>query len=242
VRILLVTDYPPPRDALTDDALQLLRMLRAEGHRVEVVSPNPSAADQHLDLHSRRGQLALARLARQADRAMVRVAVGRAHPPTAILRALRTAGEVEVHLYRDETSPGNDPWLAVRASGKVRVIQHEMPQRSPSAQSATREEHGVRVPLGDAWPTSGRAAVMVEVRDRAAAQRAVGLERSAEPRSAPIRRVAPLALPTAVSARPGASFGKRVVRRLTAWQIDPIVAQLNRMRDALVEAFEQDDP
>ena len=59
MRILLVTDYPPPRDALTDDALEMVRTLRAQGHHLEVVSPNPSAAEHHLDLRSRRGQLAL---------------------------------------------------------------------------------------------------------------------------------------------------------------------------------------
>ena len=212
----------------------------AQGHHVEVVSPNPSAAERHLDLRSRRGQLALARLARQADRG----GAGRRGTNPAAHRDRRTrcraAGEIEVHLYRDDTSPTNDPWLAVQTTGKVRVLRHEIPERELGAPPAIRASGSV--PQGDAWPTSGRAAVMAEVRDRAAAQRAAGLERSAEPRSAPIRRVAPLALPTAVSSRPGASFGKRVVRRLTAWQIDPIVAQLNRMRDALVEAFEQDDP
>ena len=237
MRILLVTDYPPPRDALVDDAVEMVRTLRAEGHDLEVVSPSPSAAGHHLDLRSRRGQLALARLARRADRAVVRVAAGRAQPPTGILRALRAAGEVEVHLYRDGTSSATDPWSAVRPSAKIRVLQHELPELE---HRATPDACGARVSQGDAWPTSGRAAVMAEVRDRAAAQRAAGLERSAEPRSAAIRRVAPLALPTAVSTRPGASFGKRVVRRLTAWQIDPIVAQLNRMRDALIEAFETD--
>jgi hypothetical protein len=222
----------------------MVRGWRADGHQVEIVSPNPSAAGQHLDLRSRRGRLALARVARHADRAVVRIVVGGsslggAPPPPSILRALRTVDEVEVHLYRDAASPASDPWLSVRPSAKCVLLAHQIPER---AHRDIRETRSERVPRDETWPTSGRAAVMIEVRDRAAAQRAAGVERSAEPRSAPIRRVAPLALPTAVSNRPGASFGKRVVRRLTAWQIDPIVAQLNRMRDALVEAFEQDDP
>jgi hypothetical protein len=34
---------------------------------------------------------------------------------------------------------------------------------------------------------------------------------------------------------------KRIVRRLTAWQIDPIVGQVNRLREAVVVALEQAD-
>jgi hypothetical protein len=37
-----------------------------------------------------------------------------------------------------------------------------------------------------------------------------------------------------VSARPGASALKRVVRRLTAWQLDPVVAQVNGLQRAIV--------
>jgi hypothetical protein len=37
-----------------------------------------------------------------------------------------------------------------------------------------------------------------------------------------------------VSARPGASALKRVVHRLTAWQLDPVVAQVNALHRAIV--------
>jgi hypothetical protein len=37
-----------------------------------------------------------------------------------------------------------------------------------------------------------------------------------------------------VSARPGASALKRVVHRLTAWQLDPIVAHVNALQRAVV--------
>jgi len=52
--------------------------------------------------------------------------------------------------------------------------------------------------------------------------------------SAPVRRLAPLVPPPPVSARPGASALKRVVHRLTAWQLDPIVAHVNALQRAVV--------
>jgi hypothetical protein len=45
-------------------------------------------------------------------------------------------------------------------------------------------------------------------------------------------------LPLPVSGRPGASSIKRLVRRLTAWEVDPVVEQVNRLRDALIESAE----
>jgi hypothetical protein len=52
--------------------------------------------------------------------------------------------------------------------------------------------------------------------------------------SAPVRRLAPLVPPPPVSARPGASALKRVVHRLTAWELDPIVAHVNALQRAVV--------
>jgi hypothetical protein len=64
-----------------------------------------------------------------------------------------------------------------------------------------------------------RDSVMDIVRRRAAARRGAGIRSDAPlpdardaDRSAPVRRVPPLALPPAVSARPGATFAKRLVR------------------------------
>ena len=83
---------------------------------------------------------------------------------------------------------------------------------------------------------------MRAIRARAARRRgAAGGDPAAERRTAPLRQLAPLALPAPVSLRPGASVMKRVVQRLTAWQIDPIVGQVNRLREALVESLEQVD-
>lgn len=57
--------------------------------------------------------------------------------------------------------------------------------------------------------------------------------------SAPVRRVHPLQLPPAEALSVGAGVVKRVVRRVTGWQMDPVVHQVNALRDATVEALER---
>jgi glycosyltransferase involved in cell wall biosynthesis len=71
MRILVVSPYAPIRDGIASYALQQVQSLRAEGHEVEVLSPQPSAAHHHLDLRSPRGPLALARRVRGYDRVVV---------------------------------------------------------------------------------------------------------------------------------------------------------------------------
>jgi glycosyltransferase involved in cell wall biosynthesis len=71
MRILVVSPYAPIRDGIASYALQQVKALRAEGHDVEVLSPQPSAAHHHLDLASPRGPLALARRVRGYDRVVV---------------------------------------------------------------------------------------------------------------------------------------------------------------------------
>jgi glycosyltransferase involved in cell wall biosynthesis len=106
---------------------------------------------------------------------------------------------------------------------------------------------GASVAGSPSWLGDGpadQAAVMAEVRARAAGIRGSGPQRAgATPsgsRSAPVRRLAPLELPPAVSVRPGVTVVKRAVRKLTAWMIDPIVGQTNQMRRAVIEALEDD--
>jgi hypothetical protein len=48
-------------------------------------------------------------------------------------------------------------------------------------------------------------------------------------------------LPEPTSARPAAALAKRLVRRLTQWEIDPIVRQLNRLHEVVVDALEEAD-
>jgi hypothetical protein len=88
------------------------------------------------------------------------------------------------------------------------------------------------------WP-SDRDAAMAEIRARAA-HRPMGEPGRAATRdlSAAMRRVPPFVLPDPGSARRGASTVKRVVRRLTGWQVDPLVARMNQLRATLIDEFE----
>jgi glycosyltransferase involved in cell wall biosynthesis len=56
--------------------------------------------------------------------------------------------------------------------------------------------------------------------------------------SLPLQRLPPLGVPAPISARPGVSLLKQLVRRATAWQVDPLVAQVNALRQATIEALE----
>jgi len=103
------------------------------------------------------------------------------------------------------------------------------------------------------WPfepsSIDRDAVMAEVRARAAASRGgiaatsdgepAAAGRQARDASVPLRRLGSLTIPAPVSGRPGASILKSVVRRLTAWEVDPIVHQVNRLQQAVIEATER---
>jgi glycosyltransferase involved in cell wall biosynthesis/SAM-dependent methyltransferase len=71
VRVLLVTPYPPARDGIASYAAQVAAELRRQGNRVEVVSPEPSAAQRHLNYRRFRGPLRLLRLSRRAERTLV---------------------------------------------------------------------------------------------------------------------------------------------------------------------------
>lgn len=94
----------------------------------------------------------------------------------------------------------------------------------------------------DAWPTT-QEEVQAEVRARAArhrtgARQAGPTTGAAGEASAPVRRLPPLELPGVASSRAGGSLAKRAVRRLTAWQLDAVVGQVNRLQAATVEALE----
>jgi glycosyltransferase involved in cell wall biosynthesis len=57
--------------------------------------------------------------------------------------------------------------------------------------------------------------------------------------SLPLRQLPPLGVPPPTSARPGVSLLKRLVRRATGWQVDPLVAQVNALREVTIQALER---
>jgi glycosyltransferase involved in cell wall biosynthesis len=120
MRILMISPYPPTRDGIATYAVQAVAGLQAEGHEVEVLSPQPSAAHHHLDFHAGgRFGLALARRVAGYDKVVVqwhpaffyrssepqhRIAVD-----VALSLAFRRAKSVEiwVHEYEYDVATGN---------------------------------------------------------------------------------------------------------------------------------------
>jgi len=138
MRILMVSPYPPIRDGIAAYAVQSVAALRREGHEVEVLSPGPSAAHHHLDLHGPRGPLVLARRVRGYDKVIIQF-----HPdifyPTpstparhamvslALLAAVRAARRTEVVVHEIDYSVGRrrgpDGLAARRLWRRVQSIQ-----------------------------------------------------------------------------------------------------------------------
>ena len=100
----------------------------------------------------------------------------------------------------------------------------------------------------DPWPAPGerlRERIQAQVVARATRSRGLparvagdGLPVLPGHASQPLQRLPPLGVPAPTSARPGVSLLKRLVRRVTAWQTDPLVAQVNALRQATIEALE----
>ena len=102
------------------------------------------------------------------------------------------------------------------------------------------------------WDFDGpvsRDAVMAEVQRRAAAQRGIKVRRSAAGTTAapvdhvatPLRRLRQVPPPPATSARPGVSTVKRLIRRVIAWEVDPLREQLVDLQRAATQAAETAD-
>ena len=100
-----------------------------------------------------------------------------------------------------------------------------------------REASGGR----EAWtipPGSGREAIEAEVRRRAAGDREAD---AANPLSAswPLHMLAPLAPSPTASSKPLFRLVKRYVHRLVAWEVVPIVEQVNHLQRATIEALDR---
>lgn len=106
----MVSPYPPIRDGIGTYAAQEVKRLLLQGHHVEVLSPQPSAAHHHLALRRPRGVAALAKRVGAYDRVIVQYHpdVFYPHPvgPTtkaatsaALLAMCLRAGNVELRLH-----------------------------------------------------------------------------------------------------------------------------------------------
>ena len=100
-RAVVVGPYPPTADPSGAVTLAEVRALRAAGHDVLAISPEPSAARVTASPTTRRGARRIAQLVRGAD---LVVWVG-PQPTGVVERALRTVPEVRVHTATPVTSP-----------------------------------------------------------------------------------------------------------------------------------------
>ncbi|WP_222194122.1 glycosyltransferase family 4 protein [Modestobacter italicus] len=72
MRILMVSPYPPQRDGIANYTAQSVAALMREGHEVVVLSPQPSAAHQHLDfMAGPRSWAAMSRRVRGFDKLVI---------------------------------------------------------------------------------------------------------------------------------------------------------------------------
>lgn len=107
------------------------------------------------------------------------------------------------------------------------------------------------------WSVEGpvdRTSVMAEVRRRAATSRSWSLSAMSDNTTParvrtdpdasvalPLRRLDPVPLPPANSARPGVSAVKKVIRRVIAWEVDPLRDQLLQLQLAAIQSAEATD-
>jgi len=134
--------------------------------------------------------------------------------------------------------------------GAVLVADNAGLARAMAAAAGQRGDGaGPPIVVADPWPVAGgvdRDRVQREVQARATTTRGgrtvvrapSGGRRAVAAPSAPLRRLGPLTRPAAVSARPGVSAVKKLIRRVVAWEIDPLAEQLNRLQRATTEAVE----
>ncbi|MBM3673549.1 MAG: glycosyltransferase family 4 protein [Actinobacteria bacterium] len=161
MRILMVSIYPPQRDGIAQYAIQEVRALRAEGHEVDVCSPEPSAAHMHLDLRSRRGPYALARRVAGYDRVIVQwhpaifynvpvTPAERRRVAFGLLFAFRRAASVEVRVHEFDIAGAHDGSIASRLTRTLwrsvdRITVHTEGERHDFAEAYELPESRIDV-------------------------------------------------------------------------------------------------
>lgn len=166
-------------------------------------------------------------------------------------RSIWSSGVMErAALYERPVIATRVGGLADQAAGRsgITIVEDDtelaVAVRSVIGDAAGAVEH-------DPWPShvADRDSIQAEIQARAAAMRpSPGGDATAttlthrRDASAPLRRVHPLALPPPTSAGFGRGVIKHLVRRATAWQIDPLVHQLNSVHDAAIQSVERVPP
>jgi hypothetical protein len=260
-RVLVYGTYPPATGPAANATLAAVRALLAEGADVEVVSPWPSAAHHHAHVDGLRGNLRFAaHLARSRpdeivahlDPTLLRPRrAGRAEPIArrVLGRALRGA---TVHLppLAGRLDPAYVGWVFGSVAGVVAdspadadaLVAAGVDRARVSARVPSDPETVAPAPARQPWPAFEpvtREALEAEVRRRAAADRGAAPVDGPEPLTAsrPLDRIPPYGDPPTWSPRPMARLVKRLVWRVTRWEVEPLVDHVNLVhRAAAAEA------
>jgi hypothetical protein len=150
------------------------------------------------------------------------------------------------------------PVIATRVGGLSEQAAAQADVRLVDDDAELRQAMIERLPVREIPPTMGwssagdvedlHAAVQERVRARAAtrpAARSAGVRRSAAAQdpaaalsSAPLRRLGRLGPPDTNHRSRPVRVAKRLLRRATAWQVDPLLHQINELQSATVLALE----
>ena len=267
-RVVVYGEYPPFATPGAAATLATVRNLLAAGREIEVVSPQPSAAHHHADPGNPRGAARLARLVGGAeflarlDPGILGQTGGRRGPAAARAAtglAVRRARSATIYLSPLTASPAGKWVRAILGpADRVVVASQEDADRLRAAgldesKLSIAEERWWLPPAADGpggrespttrpgWtvkPGATREAVEAEVRRRAARDRAddatspVGV-------SWPLQMLTPLAPAPTESSRPLFRLIKQYVHRLVAWEVVPIVEQVNHLQRAAIESFDR---
>ena len=262
-RVVVAAPYPTMPGPESAASFALVRSLVAAGDDVTVVSPAPSAAHHHADPGGPRGAARLARLVRGADRVHLRLdaaALGaggdspRLLPGrVALAGVVRSVPDVQVRLDR---VPGTvSPQWANLVLGRARRVLVADDAARDALVGAGVEAAKVSVEpeaASAAEPRRSRTATPVAegasaaelqslVRRRAAEDRAVNRKPSSLPEgtaSLPLRHLVRMERAPVRSSKPGGAFLKRAISKLLGWQFDNVIASVNRLHQATIDAVE----
>ena len=265
-RVVVAAPYPTMPGPESAATFALVRSLVADGEDVTVVSPMPSAAHHHADPGGPRGAARLARLVAGADRLHMRLdaaALGAGVDSPRLLPArlalngvIRRVPEVEVRLDR---VPGtvSPQWASLVLAKATRVLVADDGARDAlvaagvdagrvrvEPETAFDEAPRRRVvgSTAEAVPAKASAAELQDlVRRRAAEDRIANRKASSLPEgtaSLPLRHLVRMERAPVRSNKPGGAFLKRSISKLLGWQFDNVIASVNRLHQATIDAVE----
>lgn len=266
-RVVVFGEYPPFSTPGAAATLATVRNLLAAGREIEVVSPQPSAAHHHADPGNPKGAAKLARLVGGAefvarlDPGILGQSVGRGPAAARAATGLAVRRSRSATIYLSPlTAPPAGKWVRaiLGPAQQVVVASREDADRLRTAgldesKLSIAEEPWWLAPAGGdaeaaetrkgrtAWTLpvdATREAVEAEVRRRAAQARE---DEAMSPvaSSWPLQMLTPLAPAPVESSRPLFRKIKQYVHRLVAWEVVPIIEQVNHLQRATIESFDR---